>query len=141
MDKSIEERFWIKVNKADGDGCWEWTASKNQDGYGSFRIADKHVGAHRAAYMFAVGPITNGLFVCHRCDNPQCVNPDHLYAGTHQDNQRDIRLRRTSIKATCRKGHLKQGDNLYEYVDPKGYLHRYCRQCSREYHRERRQAA
>jgi hypothetical protein len=79
----MADRFWPKVAK--GDGCWLWTAAKGHKGYGSF----EHHNAHRIAYQLEYGPIPDGLFVLHRCDNPPCCRPDHLFLGTNADNMRD----------------------------------------------------
>lgn len=80
------EDFEKKFDKV--DGCWEWKATKNQDGYGRVKRMNKLESAHRVAYEVYVGPL-NGLQVLHRCDNPSCVNPQHLFLGTVQDNNRD----------------------------------------------------
>jgi hypothetical protein len=72
------------------DGCWVWTGALSTNGYGRH---GNGLYAHRTAYRLYVEPIPDGLFVLHRCDNPPCVRPSHLYAGTHQDNMRDMRVR------------------------------------------------
>lgn len=88
--KAAEERFWSHVDKS-GE-CWEWIAYRNNSrgGYGRFQPA---VGirkeAHRYAWEITHGPIPDGLYVCHDCDNPSCVRPDHLFLGTQKDNIRD----------------------------------------------------
>lgn len=84
---SLEEKFWPKVNKS--DGCWNWNGFIYRNGYGQASHRNKKILAHRASWMVNNGPIPKGMFVLHHCDNPSCVNPDHLFLGTHQDNMRD----------------------------------------------------
>ena len=83
-------RFWPKVNKT--DGCWLWTGTTSAFGHGNIRRtgSNRPVGAHRFSYELHHGAIPDGLWVLHRCDNPRCVRPDHLFLGTPKDNMQDM---------------------------------------------------
>lgn len=96
---SIRARWERKVQKT--PDCWYWRGAKDQDGYGYIVANGKHLLAHRLSHELHVGPIPEGVMVCHHCDTPPCVNPAHLYAGTASENTRDMRERgRTAPKQT-----------------------------------------
>ncbi len=97
LSKKEEARFLAKVNKVI-DGCWEWTAYKDRWGYGSVSLRNKTCKAHRVSYQHHIGEIQEELLVLHKCDNPKCVNPAHLFTGTHQDNMDDMVLKERQSK-------------------------------------------
>jgi len=85
---SPTERFWPRVIKT--DTCWIWNGAKTPFGYGRLGVGEGWVMAHRFSWELANGPIPEGLFILHHCDNPPCVRPDHLFVGTLRDNTRDM---------------------------------------------------
>lgn len=93
MKKPVVDRFWARVDKTSSpSGCWVWTGCHNMKGYGvfsSFGNFSSGVMCHRISWTLVKGEIENGLCVLHRCDNPSCVNPDHLFLGTKLDNNKD----------------------------------------------------
>lgn len=85
--------FWSRVDKRGEDECWNWTGKAHHAfGYGVLTIGGKYVSSHRRAYELSYGPIPPKMSVLHKCDNPQCCNPTHLYLGTEADNARDRKL-------------------------------------------------
>jgi hypothetical protein len=110
MKKNIKERFLSKINKT--DGCWLWKASFRGK-YGCFKVNNKLESAHRVSYQLFIGEIKEGMFICHHCDNPKCVNPAHLFLGSRSDNMKDAWL----------KNRIKLPDNK-DYQFKSGEKHR-----------------
>ncbi len=114
---TVEERFWSRINK-DGPipphcpelgACWVWTAGQNGHGYGTLRIGTgKHKASHRLGYELQVGPIPDGVLICHRCDNPLCVRGSHLFPGTPAENTADCQ----------EKGRIARGDRNGSRLHP-----------------------
>ena len=143
----MDKAFWAKVSKdtkldARGLQCWVWTAAHNRQGYGVINIAGDTKLAHRVIWEEEYGSVSDGKQVNHHCDNPPCIRLSHLYAGTHQDNMRDMVQRNTgrketnprSLKTHCPQGHPYNEENTYLYAGTRG-----CRVCSRVRHKRRRE--
>src|SRR5262245_52091786 len=89
--KPLQDRFWKYVNKT--ETCWLWTGAKHEFGYGLINkggAGGRILRAHRVIWEWTNGPIPKGFFVCHHCDVPACVRPDHLFLGTNKDNVQDM---------------------------------------------------
>lgn len=100
----LNRRFWSRVRIT--PGCWDWLGPVTADGYGRLFGVDKEARAHRLSFEMHVGPIPEGLFVLHKCDNPPCCNPDHLFLGTTLDNARDcIAKGRSNVAARSGTNH------------------------------------
>lgn len=146
---SEKVRFWQYVAPMmDDRGCWEWAGYRDKDGYGQFTpVHNKPVRAHRYSYEVINWKIPRGLLVCHRCDNPSCVSPSHLFLGTHKDNKLDsISKRRhfdvaknAQVRATeithCKHGHPL--DRIFNRSN--GGTQRGCGTCKRDSTRRRRE--
>jgi hypothetical protein len=117
--------FWASASP----GCWEWGGARDKDGYGQTRFGMKRVKAHRKAWELLEGPIPDGLYVLHQCNNPPCIRPDHLYLGTALDNGIDRKGRERphrsnytlsraevmDIRSRYESGTIRQVDLAHEY--------------------------
>lgn len=102
----------ILVNYEVVKDCWEWKGKKDKDGYGRLRVGGRiTIRTNRAAWIVANGEIPNGKMICHKCDNPCCINPDHLYVGTAKDNATD---RRNRGRSNNERGSLRWNSKLTE---------------------------
>lgn len=124
------EKFWARVAKS--DGCWEWQGRRHGRGYG---VTGHGIFTHRLSWEVHNGPIPDGLYVLHRCDNRICVRPDHLFLGTALDNARDAMAKDRHCSgvrhANGRKTHCKNGHAFDESnTRPRRNGHRDCRACS-----------
>ena len=134
------KRFWAKVNKKGDNECWEWLAGKNSGGYGAFELNKKTVTASRISWSLLNGEISSDIFVCHSCDNPSCVNPNHLFTSDNQGNVDDMirkKRHRNQVKTHCKNGHEFTEENTFLKVY-KGLSNcRGCRECKRKIDRQR----
>jgi len=122
LSESAIQRFWKFVDKS--KECWEWTGFRNKQGYGRFGIAGSQcVNAHRVSWTIANGPIPDGQFVCHKCDNPSCVNPEHLFVGSRQDNIDDMMIKKRSRHFKNLQYYGVQWQERYDGPNRKGRWH------------------
>jgi len=101
-EKELAKRFWPKVDRRGPDECWPWMAYRDRNGYGRISVggrAGRTELAHRLAWTLANGPIPASLCVLHRCDNPSCVRPEHLFLGTQHENLLDMVAKRRHVNA------------------------------------------
>lgn len=113
----LKDRFWHKVDKSNEDGCWTWMGNKNQRGYGMLWISDAPAVkrlAHRISWELHNGAIPHGLGVLHKCDNPPCVNPAHLFIGTFRENMKDKVAKERHARGIKTPNHILTDDQVRE---------------------------
>jgi hypothetical protein len=132
VDADAKTRIAMLCVRDPATACWIWTASKNNQGYGRIRFQEKEYLAHRLSYIAHIGDLLDSDCVCHRCDTPLCVNPSHLFIGTHKSNAEDkVKKRRHPRHSadTCLHGHPYADGSYYIYTRPDGRKLRRCRAC------------
>ena len=107
ITKQLVDRFNAKYAVDKATGCWNWIASTAGKGYGQIKIPKtrKQIYAHRLSYLYHKGEIPDGMQVCHECDNPRCVNPEHLFLGTSEDNHQDMKSKDRHTKGERNNQH------------------------------------
>lgn len=97
-DMPLDERLEFYSERITESGCQIWTGALRPNGYGYLRFQSENISAHRASYTLAKGKIPENMFVCHTCDNRSCINPDHLFLGSHKDNMSDMTKKERQAK-------------------------------------------
>lgn len=143
------ERIEKNIEIITESGCWIWKGSIDKKGYGCMNAFGKKQFVHRVSYSYYIGEIPKGMLVCHSCDIPTCVNPNHLFIGDYAANNRDCRNKgransenaRLTYQNKCRENPKKYCINGHEYTFENSYLDkngtRYCRKCNNSYSLEK----
>lgn len=142
----LADRLWAKTAKGAVNECWNWRGG-NDGRYGALYWNGRRIKAHRASWRLANGEIPEGKEVCHSCDNPRCVNPRHLFLGSHSENMKDARAKgrqpiphelgfipHNALKTHCKRGHPFTPENTYT----NSHGNRGCRICQRMHDAEYR---
>lgn len=134
--KTLSDRLYSKIERDPLTGCFNWTASKHRSGYGQIKVSKKTLLAHRVSYQLHYGVDPLELNVCHKCDNPSCINPQHLFLGTHTDNMQDMvrkgrynPINQHTNKTHCKNGHEFTVENTYYRAENRN--HRLCKVCNK----------
>lgn len=117
---AFERRFWSKTAISGADDCWLWNGTKLSNGYGQFWDGKKIRLAHRCSFVYTHGKIPDGGLVLHKCDNPRCVNPRHLFVGSHHDNAKDMISKGRSLFGRRANGVKLKEDEVREILSLKG---------------------
>jgi hypothetical protein len=131
------KRFWTKVNVRKESDCWEWKTGFFDTGYGAFFLEGQNRGAHRVSLEIHLGrKLDSDEFACHTCDNPKCVNPKHLFVGTHEDNLKDMAAKKRGRnqytgREACSKGHKYTEGSFRVSIRKNGTKETVCRECEK----------
>ena len=133
--RPLAVRVAERTDRREDGACWPWLGPRNAKGYGTIKVGQSSRLAHRMAFLALVGPIPEGMCVCHRCDNPPCCNPKHLFAASQRDNVLDCvqkKRHRCSKKTHCPSGHEYTPENTRIRVSADGLRRsRACRACGK----------
>lgn len=135
ITEKVIRRFNKKWMPISDISCWIWIAAEDSNGCARLLVDYKNEKASRVSWQIHKGQIPDGLHVLHKCDNRLCVNPDHLFLGTHDDNMRDMTAKGRHFlkkRTHCKNGHLLEGYNLLPNL-----AYRVCRMCTNENYRKR----